>query len=106
MEGSEGGLLASELPVAPSQPVRASGCRVACGGLIARSQWRARAGLSPGFPVHRSLGFVAGTIAQCPGASGRIAGRRGPRYGGSRHVVEGTRWESGTDAQRYGQQVG
>ena len=65
MEGSEGGLLASEPPVTPSQPssgpVAAAG---ACDGHPARSQWRARAGLSPASLSTDPFQLSRGSITQ------------------------------------------
>ena len=111
-------------PATPSQPQGgASGCRIGVRRVFARSQWRARAGLSPAslstdpWIVWRqhSAGRLARSARFC-----RALGRSTRFLRSDRrtfcmssdewllcvgHALEGTRWESGTDAQRYGQRA-
>ena len=85
-------------------PCGASGCRVACGGLVCSVTVAGPRRSLTGLPRPPILGFVAGSIAQLSGC-GRIACRPTAAIVSPRHALEGTRWESGTDAQRYGQRA-
>lgn len=77
-----------------------SGYRIDVRRAVARSQWRARAGLSPA-----SLSTDPWAIWRQRSASltDVFAYRPLSGYCLVGHAFEGTRWESGTDAQRYGQ---